>query len=101
MSRSVPNQDKSAASFCHQVAAWVPDLFCNFNLKNNHKITICLAGTKAREKISIYFETVEFKKFLMCVSLKKKNNQILLNNISCQFPIVCETSQWNSTLLKM
>jgi hypothetical protein len=32
------NEGKSAASFCHQVAAWFPDMFCNFYLMKNHKI---------------------------------------------------------------
>jgi hypothetical protein len=27
---------KSAATFCHQVAAWDPDMFCNFYLVKNH-----------------------------------------------------------------
>jgi hypothetical protein len=32
------NEGISAASFCHQVAALVPDTFCNFYLVKNHKI---------------------------------------------------------------
>jgi hypothetical protein len=35
---SALNEGKSAASFCHQVAAWAPDIFCNFYLLKNHKI---------------------------------------------------------------
>jgi hypothetical protein len=31
-------QDKSAASFCHQVAAQVMDIFCNIYLMRNHTI---------------------------------------------------------------
>jgi hypothetical protein len=34
------NRDKSAAGFCHQVAAWVPDMICNFCLVKSHKIAI-------------------------------------------------------------
>jgi len=30
-------QDKSAASFYRQVAAWVQDIFCNFYLLKNQK----------------------------------------------------------------
>jgi hypothetical protein len=30
--------DKSGASFCHQVTALVPDMFCNFYFVINHKI---------------------------------------------------------------
>ncbi len=33
-----PNEGISAASFCPQVAAWVPDMFCNFYLLKNRKI---------------------------------------------------------------
>ncbi len=32
------NERKSTASFCHQVAAWYPDIFCNFYLLKNHNI---------------------------------------------------------------
>jgi hypothetical protein len=31
-------EGKSAASFCHRVAAWFPDMFCKFCLVKNHKI---------------------------------------------------------------
>jgi hypothetical protein len=33
-----PNKDKSGASFCRQVAAWLPDMFFNLYLVNNHII---------------------------------------------------------------
>jgi len=32
------NEGKLAASFCHHVAALVPDMFCNFYLAKNYKI---------------------------------------------------------------
>jgi hypothetical protein len=32
------NEDKSTASVCRQVAAWVPVMFCKFYLVINHKI---------------------------------------------------------------
>jgi hypothetical protein len=35
-----PNDGKSAASFCHQVAAWVSDMFCNFHLLKITKLQI-------------------------------------------------------------
>jgi hypothetical protein len=28
---AITNQDETAARFCCQVAAWVSDMFCNFN----------------------------------------------------------------------
>jgi hypothetical protein len=30
------NVDKSAASFCHQAAAWFPDMFWDFYLVKKH-----------------------------------------------------------------
>jgi len=44
------NRVKSAASFCHQGAAWCPDMFCNFNLVTNHKIAKNSTATKPGEK---------------------------------------------------
>jgi hypothetical protein len=32
------NEGKTAASFCHQMAAWFQDMFYNFYLVKNHKI---------------------------------------------------------------
>jgi hypothetical protein len=48
----------SAASFCHQVAALVPDRFCSFYLVKNHKIANNSATIEAREKISTYLESL-------------------------------------------
>ncbi len=52
------NEGKSVASFCHHVAALVPDMFGNFYLVNNHKICTNSATNEAREKISTYLESV-------------------------------------------
>jgi len=41
------NEVKSPASFCHQVAAWFPDMYCKFNLAKNHKVANNSATTKA------------------------------------------------------
>jgi hypothetical protein len=71
-------EGKSDVSFSHQVAAWFPDMFCNFYLVKNHKVPKNLTATKAREKISSYLESLEFsKKFDVCLT-RFKNNQILL-----------------------
>jgi hypothetical protein len=51
---------KSAASFCCQVAAWFPDLFCSFYFEKNHKIAKNSTTTKAIEKISTDLESLEF-----------------------------------------
>jgi hypothetical protein len=54
------NEGKSAASFCHQVAAMFPDTFCNFYFVKNQKNAKNLTTTKAREKISTVLESLEF-----------------------------------------
>ncbi len=53
-----PNEGKSAASFCCQVAVWFPEMFCNFYLVKNQAIAKTSTTTKAREKISI--ESLKF-----------------------------------------
>ncbi len=54
------NEGKSAASFCCQVAALVPDMFCNFYFVKNHKIANNSATSEARERISTYLESLGF-----------------------------------------
>ncbi len=54
------NEGKSAASFCHQVAAWFPDMFSNYYIVNNHKFAKNSTTTKAIEKISTNLEYLEF-----------------------------------------
>jgi hypothetical protein len=44
------NEGISAASFCLQVAALFPDMFCNFYFVKNHEIAKNSTATKAREK---------------------------------------------------
>jgi hypothetical protein len=50
----------SAARFCCQVAAWVPDMFCNFYLVKSHNIVHNTTSTEAREKINRDLESIEF-----------------------------------------
>jgi hypothetical protein len=80
-----PHYDKSTASFCHQVAAWVSDMFCNFYLVKNHKIANNSTTNKARLKISTYLESLEFQKCIEVYLTKFKNNQGLHNKISQRF----------------
>jgi hypothetical protein len=54
------NEGKSAATFCHQVVVWFPDMFCNFYLVKSHKTAKNSTTTKGREKISIALESLEF-----------------------------------------
>ena len=57
---AITNQDETAAIFCYQVAAWVSDMFCNFNLVKSYKIANNSATTEAREKMNTDLESVEF-----------------------------------------
>jgi hypothetical protein len=75
----------SAASFCHQVVAWFPDMFCNFYLVKNHQIANNSTTTKASKKISADLESLEFYKFFDVHLTKFKHDQILLNKISHRF----------------
>ncbi len=61
------------------MAAWFPDVICNFSVVKNHKIANNAATTEAREKINADLESFELKKqcFDACLTLFK-NNQILL-----------------------
>jgi len=44
-----PNLVKSAASFCHQVAAWVLGMFCSFCIVKNNKTANNSTTTKATD----------------------------------------------------
>jgi hypothetical protein len=69
---------ESAASFCRQVSALVPDMFCNFYEVKNHKIVKKNSTTtKSTEKISTDLEALKF----LGVCLTK----ILLHIISHRF----------------
>ncbi len=50
---------ESAASLCRQVAAWVPDMFCNFYSVKNHKSAYNSTITNAREKINAGSKSLE------------------------------------------
>ncbi len=56
------NEGESAASFCRQVAALLPDMFWSFYLVKNHKYAKNSTTTKAREKISTDLASLEFLK---------------------------------------
>jgi hypothetical protein len=64
--------DKPAASFCHQMAAWVQYMFCNFYLVKKYKIVNNSRTTTAREKISRDLESLEFYKKFAVVWLNLK-----------------------------
>jgi hypothetical protein len=53
------NEGKSAANFCCQVAALVPDMICNFYWGENLKIANNSATAEGREKICTYLESLE------------------------------------------
>ncbi len=60
-SHSHKNEGKWAASFCRKVAAFVPDMFCNFYIVKKHNVVNNSAFTETREKISTYLESLEWK----------------------------------------
>jgi hypothetical protein len=74
------NEGKSAASFCLQVTARVPDMFCNFYLvkksQNSQK-----NSTTTKEKISTYLESLQLWEYFDVCLTKFKKNQILLNKV--------------------
>jgi hypothetical protein len=51
---------KSAASFCCQVAAWVPVMLHNFYMLKNGKIAKDLTIADSREKINTDLESLQF-----------------------------------------
>ncbi len=60
------NEGKSSTSFCHQVAACFPDMFCNFYLVKNPKIAKNSTTTKAREKNKHRFGILRILEFFWC-----------------------------------
>ncbi len=60
LARFPANEGESAASFCCQVAAWVPDFFRNFYLVKYHKNAKNTSTTEAREKMKTDLEFLEF-----------------------------------------
>ncbi len=51
---------KLAASVCRQVAALVPDMFCNFYLVKKCKIAKNSTTAKAAQKMGTDLESLEF-----------------------------------------
>ncbi len=74
------NQDKSAAEFFCQVAAWVRDMLCNFYLVKGHKIANDSTTTEAREKNKHSFEI--HKIFVVCLT-KAVFTLAIFSKISC------------------
>ncbi len=53
--------DKSATSFCPQVSAWLPNIFCSlYNKIKNHETANNSTTTKSREKMRTDLEFLEF-----------------------------------------
>jgi len=74
---------ESAARFCRQVAAWVPDVFCNFYLVKNYEIAQNSTTTKAREKNKHIFEI--FPIFLVYVWANFKMIKFYLTKLATGF----------------
>jgi hypothetical protein len=67
------------------VAAWVPDMFCNFYLAKSYKIANNSATTEASKKISTDLESLEVKNFFDAYLTKFEKHPFLLNKISHRF----------------
>ncbi len=74
---------QSAASFCHQVAAWVQDIFSNFYLVKNYKFANNSNTTKATEKNKHIFGILG--NFLMHVWLNLKTIKFYLIKLATDF----------------
>jgi hypothetical protein len=82
------NKGESAASFCCQMAAWHPDMFCNFYLVKMHKIVKNQTALKLeKKKISRDLESLEIQKNFNVHLTKFKNNEILLDKVSNRNPL--------------
>jgi hypothetical protein len=79
------NLNKSVASFCHQVAARVPDIFCNFCLVENHKIANDSTTAEAREKKRTDIEPLIVRNFMCYVSLNLKPIKFYLIKLATNF----------------
>jgi hypothetical protein len=67
------NEWKSAARFCHRVAAWFPDMFCNFYFVKNHKVLKNSITSEAREQNKLrFFNPCNFRNVLMQVWINLK-----------------------------
>jgi len=85
----VTNEGESAASFCCQVAALFPDIFCNFYLVKNRKIAKNSTTTKARKNK----KSLLLRFFDVCLT-KFKKNQNLLNKINQRFLLKTKLIYW-------
>jgi hypothetical protein len=65
------NQDKSATSFCQQVAAWMQDMLRNFYLVKNHIIDNI--STTKRKPLSFGIPIIKKKMFQFSLNLKTAN----------------------------
>jgi hypothetical protein len=70
------NWDKSAATSCRQVAAWVPVIFCSSCWVKSHKIAHNSQTAKTREKNKCRFEIIRILAILdkRFTKLKQKSN---------------------------
>ncbi len=74
------NQDKSAASFCCQVGAWVQDMLFNFYLAKEHKNVNYSSAAEAEGKTSADMESLNFYIFIVCLTNMKKTVKVYFKN---------------------
>ncbi len=76
----ISNEGLSGGSFCCQLAAWFPVMFCNFYLEKNYIIAKNSTIFQARQKIRIDWESLEFHNFLVYVWLHLRTMKFYLLN---------------------
>ncbi len=57
------NEEESAVSFCHQLAALFPDVFYNFYLVNKHKIAKTQQPLRLEKKYAQIWNPLNFSIF--------------------------------------
>jgi hypothetical protein len=73
------NKDKSVASFSHQVAARIPDLFYNIYLMKNHNIANNSTTTEVKVKSEDIFGIIRiFENMEVCLARFKKQSNFTL-----------------------
>ncbi len=92
------NEGKSVASFCHQVAACVPDMFWKFY---EQKIAKNITTTKARETISTRLNPENFRNIFMYVWVNLKTLKLYLTKLATESYgqpsyLLCERSSFKS-----
>ncbi len=74
------NLDKPVPIFCRQVAAWAPDIFCNFYILKNHKIRLNNCSSKAEHILG--FLAIKVYLIKLSTDFKWQTRYLLVNTPS-------------------